>query len=67
MHLCQFAHRLKGAAANLALMQLKISAASIEAVAKTKSVELTAALVTELNHVYNQAVYAIESFNLIRR
>lgn len=65
--LCQSAHKMKGAAANLALMQLKISAASIEAAAKTESVELTAGLVTELNHVYNQAVYAIESFNLIRR
>ncbi|MDD2541078.1 MAG: Hpt domain-containing protein [Desulfuromonadaceae bacterium] len=58
--LCQSAHKLKGAAVNLALMRLSSSAASIEAAAKTKSVELTATLVTDLNNVYYQAVHAIE-------
>jgi HPt (histidine-containing phosphotransfer) domain-containing protein len=56
----QAAHKLKGAAANLALVQLCDVAASIEAAAKTGNVEQASGLVSKLDIVYHQAVSAIE-------
>jgi len=58
--LIQSAHKLKGVAANLALVRLRESAASIEAAARTGNIEQAACLVTELNIVYNQAANALE-------
>jgi len=51
--LLQSAHKLKGAAANLALVRLRDSAASIEAAARTGNIEQAAALIPELSLVYN--------------
>ncbi|MDD2308686.1 MAG: response regulator [Desulfuromonadaceae bacterium] len=64
--LLQSAHKLKGAAANLALVRLRDSAAAVEAAARTGNIELAAALPPELNIVYDQAATAMrEQFGIV--
>lgn len=64
--LLQSAHKLKGAAANLALVRLRDSAAAVEAAARTGNIELAAGLVPALNIVYAQAATAMmEQFGIV--
>jgi CheY-like chemotaxis protein/HPt (histidine-containing phosphotransfer) domain-containing protein len=64
--LLRSAHKLKGAAANLTLVRLRDSTASIEAAARTGNIEQAASLIPELNIVYDQAATAMkERFGIV--
>lgn len=58
--LCQAAHKLRGAAANLDLLMLRDSVTSIEAAAKRGDIELASSLLLEMHRAHDHAVHALE-------